>query len=511
MAYLVGIDVGTSGTKTVLFDTRGKTVASKMMEYPLHAPKPGWSEQDPEDWWNAACKTLRAVTAKVKTSEIKGVSFSGQMHGSVFLDKNNTVIRECILWNDSRTHKECDEIYERLGAKNLHRWTANPALTGFTAPKVLWLRNHEKANYRRLKTLVLPKDYVRYRLTGEIAMDVADAAGTLLFDVQKRKWSKQVLEGLDIDPSIMPPLLESQDVAGHITAEAAKKTGLKEGTPVIAGGADNPCGAIGTGVVTEGRVLCSLGTSGVLFAPTEKMRRDPNLALHSFCHSVPGLWYLMGVVLSAGMSLRWYRDRLGGEEMALAKKRKTDVYNLLMEEAQNAGLGSEGLIFLPYLMGERSPHGDPHAKGVFFGLTFRHGKSHIIRSILEGVTFGLLDSLEVCRKLGVDIGEIRATGGGARSSLWLQIIADAVGEEVVTVSSEEGPALGAAILAGGGSGVYGAVKEAADKVVKITGSYKPDKKRNRMYREQYEIFRSLYPLLKNSFREVTELVERQQG
>jgi xylulokinase len=511
MAYLVGIDVGTSGTKTALFDLRGRCLASKLIEYPLHAPKPGWSEQEPEDWWQATCKSLKAVTAKIKASEIKGVSFSGQMHGSVFLDKDNKVIRECILWNDSRTHRECDEMYERLGRKNLHRWTANPALCGFTAPKVLWLRNHERRNYARLKTLVLPKDYVRYRLTGEICMEVADAAGTLLFDVQKRAWSQQVLKGLEIDPDIMPKVIESQDVAGYITREAARKTGLEEGTPVIAGGADNPCGAIGTGVVREGRVLCSLGTSGVLFAPTQKMRRDPNLALHSFCHSVPNMWYLMGVVLSAGMSLRWYRDRLAGEEQALAKKRNTDVYNILMKEAAKAGLGSEGLLFLPYLMGERSPHGDPHAKGVYFGLTFRHEKAHLIRAIIEGVAFGMLDSLEICRKLKVDIGEIRATGGGARSPLWLQIIADTFGEEVVTVSSKEGPALGAAILAGVGAGVYDSIQEATDRVVKITRSFKPDKKRHRAYREHYELYRSLYPLLKQSFREVTDLVERTSG
>jgi len=508
MPYLVGIDVGTSGTKTVLFDTRGRSVASKMIEHPLHAPKPGWSEQDPEDWWRATCQSLRGVTARVKAAEIKGISFSGQMHGSVFLDGKRNVIRECILWNDSRTHRECDEIYTRLGRKNLHQWTANPALCGFTAPKVLWLRNHEPRNYARVRTLVLPKDYIRFRLTGEICMEVSDAAGTLLFDVQKRKWSPQVLKGLEIDPAIMPRVIESQDVAGHITREAARLTGLKEGTPVIAGGADNPCGAIGTGVVREGRVLCSLGTSGVLFAPTNKMRRDPNLALHSFCHSVPGLWYLMGVVLSAGMSLRWYRDRIAGEERALAKRKRTDVYNLLMDQAAGVGRGSEGLIFLPYLMGERSPHGDPHAKGVFFGLTYRHEKAHLVRAILEGVAFGMLDSLEICRRLKVNIGEIRATGGGARSRLWLQIIADAFGEEVVTVSSEEGPALGAAILAGVGAGVYGSIAEAADRVVKITRSYKPDRKRHQTYGEYYALFRSLYPLLKGSFREMSELVDR---
>jgi xylulokinase len=510
MEYLVGIDVGTSGTKTVLFDTEGKKIAGKMIEYPLHAPHPAWAEQDPKDWWEACKKSLRYVTSKVDTSKIRGVSLSGQMHGSVFLDRNNQVIRNCILWCDGRTHKECDEIYRRVGRAKFHRWTANPALTGFTAPKVLWLRNNEPANFRRLETLVLPKDYIRYLLTGEICMEVSDAAGTVLFDVAKREWCAPLMKALDLDMSILPPVLESQEVAGTVTKEAARATGLKEGTPVIAGGADNTCGAIGTGVVKEGRVLCSLGTSGIIFAPSGTMRRDPSLGLHSFCHSVPNVWYLMGCMLSAGMSLRWFRDRMAGEETAQAQRRKTDVYDILMEKAQTAPLGSEGLIFLPYLMGERSPHGNPHAKGVFFGLTFRHGKEHIIRAIIEGVTFGLLDSLEICRDLKVKIGEIRATGGGARSKFWLQTLADVFGKEVVTVNTEEGPALGAALLAGVGAGVYPSVIEATDQVVKVTGSFKPDRKRHSAYREQYELFHSLYPLLKDSFAEVSSLVEKQR-
>ncbi|MGQ9630028.1 MAG: xylulokinase [bacterium] len=505
MAYLIGVDIGTTGAKTALFNLKGETVRSAFEEYPLHTPHPLWSEQNPEDWWEATVKTLRRVVSGIDVGEVKGISFSGQMHGSVFLDKDNKVIRPCILWNDQRTDKQCKDAIDKLGQTTLNELTGNTVLSGFTLPKVLWLRENEPQNFERLRTVVLPKDYVRYRLAGEICMEVSDAAGTLMFDVKNRRWSEELMRRLDLDPGILPKCVESIDVAGEITREAAELTGLNRGTPVVAGGADNTCGAVGTGIIKNGRVLASTGTSGVIFCHTDEMKMDPKQRIHSFNHSVPNKWYLMGCMLSAGLSLRWFRDNLAQKEVEEAAKRNVDPYEIMTAEAGRVPVGSEGLIFLPYLMGERSPHGDANAKGVFFGLTPRHGKGHLIRAILEGVSFGMRDMLDIMRELGQDIREIRATGGGAKSPLWRQIQADILGAPILTVNAQEGPAFGAALLAGVGAGVYSNLEEAVEETVRVVGETEPIEENARIYDRYYEIYHSLYPILKPKFAEVNAL------
>ncbi|MEW6237712.1 MAG: xylulokinase [Candidatus Omnitrophota bacterium] len=500
MAYLIGIDVGTSGTKTVLFDEAGKALASCTVEYPLHTPHPGWTEQEPEDWWKATIESLKTVVGKsgVPASDIKGLGLSGQMHGSVFLDEKNQVVRPAILWNDNRTADACAEITQTIGEQRLLELASNPALTGFTAPKAVWLKNREPENFKRTRTLCLPKDYIRFRLTGEMAMEVSDGAGTLLFNVKERGWCNEILDALGIPREWMPPMKESTDVIGTITASVAAQTGLKERTPVVGGGADNACGATGTGVVVEGRMLSSLGTSGVILAPSKTCQTDPEGRAHTFCHSVPNLWYLMGVILSAGMSLRWYRDTVADSERAQAEKSGRDPYDILTEQAGQAPVGSEGLIFLPYLTGERTPHKDPHARGGFIGLTIRHQRRHLIRAVLEGITFAMRDSLEIAKSLGVEIKEVRATGGGAKSAFWKQLQADIYGCEIATIGSDQGPAFGAAIMAGVGTGVYSSIPEACDAIISVVERTAPDAARAKEYDDYYAVYRSLYPGIKSA-------------
>ena len=506
MDYLVGIDVGTTGVKSVLFNTQGEVIKTALGEYPLLTPQPLWIEQDPSDWWRATVDTLKKLTQGINPEEVRGVSLSGQMHGSVFLDKDYNVIRDCILWNDQRTEKQCRLAINQLGQDGLNHLIGNTVLSGFTLPKLLWLRENEPDNYEKVYKLLMPKDYVRYKLTDVIAAEVSDAAGTAMFDVKHFKWSEDLFKGLDLDISIMPECYQSIDVCGEITSAAAELTGLAAGTPVAAGGADNTCGAIGTGIIESGRAMASTGTSGIIFCHTDEVRMDPKQRIHSFCHSVPKKWYLMGCMLSAGLSFRWFRDQLGEVEVAEAERKGVDPYEILTQEAAQAPVGSEGLIFLPYLTGERSPHGDPHAKGVYFGITARHTKSHLIRSVLEGVSFGLRDMLNIMKELGQEVEEIRATGGGARSGLWRQIQADVLGAPLFTVNSPEGPALGAAILAGVGAGVYGSVQEGVEKTVVVTSETKPVAANVEEYDRYYEIYRGLYPRMKDDFRKVSELV-----
>lgn len=508
MAYLIGIDVGTSGTKTVLFDENGNAKATASEEYPLHTPNPGWTEQDPQDWWNATVNTLKEVVAKsgISIDEIKGVGLSGQMHGSVFLDENNEVVRPALLWNDSRTADACAEITQAVGEAQLMQLASNPALTGFTAPKAVWLKNAEPDNFKKTARLVLPKDYVRYKLTGDLAMEVSDGAGTLLFNVKERSWSKEILNALDIPESWMPGMHESTDICGEITSEVASLTGLKQGTPVVGGGADNACGATGTGVVVEGRVLSSLGTSGVILAPSENHQVDNDGRVHTFCHSVPNMWYIMGVILSAGMSLSWYRDVIGESEAQKAAQSNRDVYDILTEQAGTAPIGSEGLVFLPYLTGERTPHKDPHARGGFIGLTIRHQRSHLIRACLEGITFAMRDALEIVRSLGVQTNEIRATGGGAKSAFWRQLQADIYGCEIATINSDQGPALGAALMAGAGTGVYNSLPEACDSVIKVVDRTEPNAESVKQYNDYYQVYHEMYPKIQDSCHQLTKLV-----
>ena len=404
MRYLLGVDLGTSGTKTVLFDETGKVIASKTVEYPLLQPKNGWAEQDPKFWYDATIESVKAVLlqSKVNCDDVVALSIAGQMHGLVMLDKDGNVLRNAILWCDSRTQKQCDEITSLVGKQRLIEINANPALTGFTAPKILWVRENEPELYKKCTTILLPKDYVRYMLTGVKAMEISDASGTNLLDITNRVWSDEILEKLNIDKNLMPPIIESSAVAGHITKEIAELTGLKEGTIVAGGAGDNAAAALGTGVCKEGDAFVTLGTSGVIFAHTNKPSIDPLGRVHTFCAAVKNSWTAMSCTLAAGLSLRWMRDELYTLEKDIEAKKGNDVYNLMTANADTVPVGSDGLIYLPYLMGERSPVLDPNARGVFFGLTARHTKSHMTRAVLEGITLSQRHNLEVLHAMDID-------------------------------------------------------------------------------------------------------------
>jgi xylulokinase len=508
MNYLLGIDVGTTGIKAALFDTKGKLNYSSFKEYPLITPHPNWVEQNPTDWWEKTLEALKDITenSKIPADQIKGISLSGQMHSSVFLDKEGEVIRPCILWCDQRTNKECREIIDKVGEKKLISITGNTAMTGFTAPKVLWLRNNEPDNYKNLNTLFMPKDYIRYKLTGKLAAEFSDASATILFNIKEKKWDKELLKALDIDNAILPDCYESIDVCGKITKEVSKITGILSGTPVIAGGADNTCGAVGTGIVKQGLMMVSLGTSGIVFCHSETPKIDEGKRIHAFCHSAPGKWYLMGCMLSAGGAFRWFRDELAAEEKKIAKSKKIDTYEILTEEAQKISVGSEGLFFLPYLTGERSPHNDPYAKGAYIGITLRHNKKHMIRALLEGISFGLRDSLEVVKDLGQEINEIRITGGGARSPVWRQMLADIFNLPLKTITSSEGPALGAAIMAGVGVGIYENIEKACEDIIKTEETTEPAQKNVEKYQNFYKTYGRLYKSLKKDFSDIDKSV-----
>ncbi|MBX6762404.1 MAG: xylulokinase [Rubrobacteraceae bacterium] len=493
MGILIGVDVGTGGVRALAVDAdSGEVVAEAGSSYPLASPRPGWSEQDPGDWWHATTDALRALAARVE-DEILGIGLTGQMHGSVFLDGADHVIRPALLWNDQRTARQCREISERVGVERLIAISGNPALTGFQAPKILWLREEEPENYARLSRILLPKDYIRLMLTGEYATDASDASGTLLLDVKRRDWSPEILDALEIDRSWLPEVFEGPEKTGTLRREAAEQTNLPAGIPVAAGGGDNAAAAVGVGVVREGILSSSVGTSGVLFAHTGTFTPDPSGRVHAFCHAVPGAYHLMGVTLSAGGSLSWWREKLGRD------------FDELVEAASGVEPGAEGLLFLPYLSGERTPHLDPGARGAFVGLTIRHGVEHMTRALMEGVVFSLRDSLEILRSLGVGVEEIRATGGGARSPLWRSLQADIYEEEIVRTTSDEGPAYGAALLAGVASGVYGDVAEAVSRV-RLRGEVtRPDPERARLYTEYYRIYRTLYEANREAMHALTQL------
>jgi xylulokinase len=509
MPHLLGIDIGTSGTKTLICDEDGKVLATAMAEHPIYAPKPGWSEQHPEDWWQATCKATKAVLKKagVKPADVSGIGLSGQMHGSVFLGTNEKALRPALLWNDQRTQKQCEEITTKAGGREkLIDLVANPALTGFTAPKILWVRENEPKVYDRTKHVLLPKDYIRYRLTGEYATDVGDASGTLLLDVRNRRWSDQLLSLLQIDKGLLPAKVhESHEVTGVLHEDGAKALGLRAGTPVVGGSGDQPAGAVGNGIVSAGIVSATLGTSGVVFAHADQPVLDPEGRVHTMCHAVAGKWCVFGCMLSAGGSFQWFRNQLAHEEVVEAKKRKIDPYELLIAEAQRAAVGSEGLFFLPYLTGERCPHPDPLARGGWIGLTARTQRQDMIRSLLEGVTFGMRDALEIMRAMNIPTDQVRASGGGARSAFWRQLQADVYKTPVVITNASEGPAYGVALLAGVGTGVWKSVEEACKSSIKQTEKVAPAKKTAALYDRAYAVYRKLYFDLKERFPEMAQV------
>ena len=514
MAYLLGIDIGTTGARALLVSEKGVVVAGATEEYPLYTPEPMWAEQDPLDWWRATLDAVRRVlgTPGVKPDEIKGIGLTGQMHGVVLLDEKNEVLRPSLIWCDQRSQAQCDWITERVGAERLIELTCNPALTGFSAPKLLWVRDHEPAIFEQAKKFLLPKDYIRFKLTGEFASEVSDASGTSLFDVRQRKWSDEVLHDLELDRSLLPDVYESVVVSGRVSRETARLLGLPENTPVVGGGGDQAAGAVGNGVVEPGIVSSTIGSSGVVFAFTEQPRLDPKGRMQSFCHAVPGKWHVMGVTQGAGLSLRWFRDQCGGAEILVGSYAGVDPYELLIKEAARAEPGCEGLLFLPYLMGERAPHLDPNAKGVFFGLTGRHIRAHMIRAIMEGVAFSLRDSLEIIQQeMEIPVTQVRASGGGARSELWRQIQADIFGTEIVTINSSEGPAYGAALLAAVGAGFYDTVEDACRNAIRIVERVEPLADNVALYADYYGIYRDLYPALKSSFDRVTEIVTQRKS
>ncbi len=513
MPLLLGIDIGTSGTKVILTDEDGSIVASATETYPLRTPHPNWAEQDPRDWWAATVAAIQGACGSggVKAADIGCVGLTGQMHGLVLLDEKGDVLRPAILWCDQRTAEECRWITGAVGgAARLRELTCNPALTGFTAPKVIWVRDHEPELYGKIRKILLPKDYIRFKLTGEYATEVSDASGTLLFDVKGRRWSRDVLNTLGIPEDWLPRCHESPEVTGRVTREAARETGLAEGTPVVGGGGDQAAGAVGSGIVKPGAISVTVGTSGVVFAYMDEPALDAEGRLHTFCHAVPGKWHAMGVTLGAGGSMRWFRDTLCEAEAAVGRCAGIDPYELITAEAAQAGPGCEGLVFLPYVAGERTPYPDPNARGVFFGLSLRHTKAHMARAVMEGVAFSLRDCLELVKALGVSMEEVRVSGGGARSALWRQIIADVFGAPLVTLKVTEGPAYGAALLAGVGIGVYGSVVEACEKTIKPAGVTEPNPPVVALYEEYYGLYRALYPQLKPLFDRTAEIVSRRR-
>lgn len=495
---LLGLDIGTGGVKGILVSPEGEVVARATAAYPLYTPRPGWAEQDPHDWWEASLKVLRELSRKAEGG-ILGIGLTGQMHGAVFLDGKLQVIRPAILWNDARTGEECQKVEELVGKERLKGIAGNPALAGFQAPKILWLRKNEPENFSQVRYVLLPKDYVRFRLTGELATDASDAAGTLLLDLKKRDWSEEILSALSIPREWLPKVYEGPDITGAVTAEAESLTGIPKGTAVVAGGGDNAASAIGVGVMEEGTGLLSLGTSGVIFVHTEVPRPDPEGAIHCFCHAVPGKYHLMGVVLSAGGALQWYRDRLSSEEVAVAKRLGKDPYELLTAEAARVPPGAEGLFFLPYLSGERTPHMDPEARGAWVGLSLAHGRGHLVRAVLEGVAFALRDSWVRIQRLGESPPELRAVGGGMRSPLWQEIIAGVLGVPLRRLVVEEGAAYGAALLAGVGAKAFRDVREAVKRAVRLREEREePDPELSSLYAGLYDRYVRLYPALKGA-------------
>jgi xylulokinase len=497
---LLGIDIGTGGTRALLVDEQGHVLCSATSEHaPISSVHEGWAEQDPDDWWRSARYAIRDCLAlgQVSSREIAAIGLTGQMHGLVLLDGQSEVLRPAIIWCDQRTEEQCRAITERVGAKALIELTANPALTNFTLPKIWWVRQNEPEVWGRVRSIMLPKDYVRFRLTGVRAIDVADASGTLLFDVVNRCWSSAMLEISQLEQGLLPKVFESQEVTGYVSTEGARETGLLVGTPVVAGAGDQAAGAVGMGIVRPGSVSATIGTSGVVFAATDSPCLEPQGRLHTFCHAVPGRWHVMGVTQAAGLSLRWFRDQFG-----VHNSNGSDPYERLMEEAARVPAGADGLLWTPYLMGERTPHLDPEARGTLFGITARHTRAHIIRAILEGVAFSLRDTLTILKDLDIPIRSIRLGGGGARAPLWQQIQADIYGMPMELLEADEGAAFGAALLAGVGVKVWRSIEDACDASVRVDRVVIPNPKNIALMDRQYATYRKLYPALREITYEV---------
>jgi xylulokinase len=486
---LLGIDVGTGGTRAVLLDEEGRVLSSATAEHaPMASPHLGWAEQDPRDWWRAACAAIKEclTIAPAAPGEIAAIGLSGQMHGLVMLDAAGEVLRPALIWCDQRTEEECRAITERVGAQRLIELVANPALTGFTLPKIWWVRAHEPEIWSRVRSVMLPKDYLRFKLTGARATDVADASGTLMFDVVNRRWSSEMLQASGLRPEILPEVFESPEITRRVSKDGAAASGLCEGTPVVAGGGDQAAGAVGMGIVAPGNVSATIGTSGVVFAATSTPVVEPKGRIHTFCHAIPGRWHVMGVTQGAGLSLRWFRDQFCNGSS----------YDVLIKEAAEAPAGADGLLWAPYLMGERTPHLDPNARGALVGLTAQHTRAHIIRAILEGVAFSSRDTFTIFRELGVPVKSIRLGGGGARSPLWQQIQADVYGMRVDLIAAEEGAAYGAALLAGVGAGVWRSVEAACETAVHVATHVEPISRNVELMNRRYEEYRKLYPALR---------------
>ncbi len=507
MSYVIGIDCGTSGTKAVLFDESGETIASHTETYYMYQPQNGYAEQDPSDWADAMIDAVRAVVSltHVKKEDVKAIGISGQMHGLVLLDKDNNVLRRSIIWCDQRTSEEAAWMTEHIGRDRLVDITANPALTGWTAAKILWVKNHEPEIYSKTAHILLPKDYLRFLLTDEYASDVSDASGMQLLDVKNRCWSDELLSEFEIDKSWLGKLYESCEAAGTLTSKMAEKLLLCEGIPVVAGAGDNAAAAVGTGVISDGKAFTTIGTSGVVFAHTSKISIDKAGRVHTCCAAVPGAWHVMGVTQGAGLSLKWFRDNFCRSEKETASLMGIDEYQLMDREAEKVPAGSDRLIYLPYLMGERTPHLDPDARGVFFGLSAIHTKRDMLRAVMEGVSYSLRDCVEVFREMGISVSDMTACGGGGSSPLWRSMLADLYNCEVKTTASKEGPALGAAILACVGAGIYKDVQEACGQMIHTDKVQQPVSRNVQIYEGYYQLYRKLYPALKDNFAQLAKL------
>ena len=488
----LGIDVGTSGTKTLLVNSSGQVLAESDANYPMQQPRPGWTEQDPEDWWKAVKKTVKAVLKKAAAdpAAVVAIGLSGQMHGSVFLDEKDQVIRPALLWNDQRTTAQCEAIESAAGSRRkLIGMVANPALTGFQAPKILWLRDHEPKHFDRLRKVLLPKDDIRRRMTGNYVTEVSDASGTLLLDVRKRRWSRKLMTALDLDMTLLPEVVESHQVTGNLTATAAKALGLTTDCVVVGGAGDCAAGAVGNGIVKSGVLSTSIGTSGVMFVHSDAPEVDAAGRLHTFCHAVDGKWHMMGVNLTSGGSLQWWVENV---LRGLGGKDPKNAFQAATKEAEAASPGSGGLLFLPYLNGERTPHADPLARGVFAGLNLSHDRGDMTRAVMEGITMALRDSLEIIRDCGVPVRQIRASGGGSKNPFWRQLQADVFGQKITTLQVEQGPAYGVALLAMVGAGSYRDIGQACRATIRVADETKPKREATKVYDRLFPIYRDLY-------------------